>query len=82
MMRCGWRCSDVVSLKTLSYIATVVAIIVLALTKLIEQHKLQQSMSRLGNCWDNACVESFFHSLKVEAIHDEPLMNRRREVFE
>jgi len=52
---------------------------------LIKQHKLQQSMSRKGNCWDNACVESFFHSLKVEAIHDEPLMNReqmRQAVFE
>ena len=29
---------------------------------LIQQHALRQSMSRKGNCWDNACVESFFHS--------------------
>lgn len=29
-----------------------------------------QSMSRKGNCWDNAVAESFFHSLKVEAISD------------
>ena len=52
---------------------------------LIDNNKLKQSMSRKGNCWDNACVESFFHSLKVEAIHDEPLMNRdqmRQAVFE
>lgn len=52
---------------------------------LIEQYQLRQSMSRKGNCWDNACVESFFHSLKVEAIHDEPLMTReqmRQAVFE
>ena len=27
-----------------------------------------QSMSRKGNCWDNACVESFFKSLKTELI--------------
>jgi transposase InsO family protein len=26
----------------------------------------QQSMSRKGNCWDNACAESFFKTLKVE----------------
>jgi putative transposase len=31
----------------------------------------KQSMSRKGNCWDNAVAESFFHSLKVEAIHNE-----------
>lgn len=28
-----------------------------------------QSMSRKGNCWDNACVESFFHSLKTEGLY-------------
>jgi transposase InsO family protein len=53
--------------------------------KLIKQHELRQSMSRKGDCWDNACVESFFHSLKVEAIHDEPIPNReqmRQRVFE
>jgi len=35
--------------------------------------------------WDNAVAESFFHSLKVEAIHDTPLMVRetmRQTVFE
>jgi putative transposase len=30
--------------------------------------KIQQSMSRKGNCWDNACAESFFKTLKVELI--------------
>jgi len=39
-----------------------------AYRKIIDKHQLNQSMSRKGNCWDNACVESFFHSLKVEAI--------------
>lgn len=28
-----------------------------------------RSMSRKGNCWDNAVVESFFHSLKVEEVY-------------
>ena len=28
-----------------------------------------QSMSRKGNCWDNAVAESFFHSLKTQLIH-------------
>jgi len=52
---------------------------------LIQQHGLVQSMSRKGNCWDNACVESFFPSLKVEAIQYEPIMDRetmRQHVFE
>jgi transposase InsO family protein len=53
--------------------------------ELITAYKLRQSMSRKGNCWDNACVESFFHSLKVEAIQYEPIMSReemRQTVFE
>jgi transposase InsO family protein len=36
----------------------------------LARHGLQASMSRLGNCWDNAVVESFFHTLKVERVHD------------
>lgn len=53
--------------------------------KTIAGHGLIQSMSRKGNCWDNACVESFFHSMKVEVIQGEPLVNRkamRQRVFE
>lgn len=52
---------------------------------IIKEHNLKQSMSRKGNCWDNACVESFFHSMKVEAIQYESLMNRskmRQHIFE
>lgn len=40
-----------------------------AYRKLIQEHQLTQSMSRKGNCWDNAVAESFFHSLKVERIN-------------
>ena len=32
---------------------------------------LEQSMSRRGNCYDNAHMESFFHSLKTERVHFE-----------
>ncbi len=56
-----------------------------AYRKIIEEHGLKQSMSRKGNCWDNACSESFFGSMKVEAIYDEPLMDRdqtKQAVFE
>ena len=52
---------------------------------LLQQHGIVQSMSRKGNCWDNACVESFFHSMKVEAIQYEPTMTRgemRQTIFE
>ena len=33
---------------------------------LLREHHVQPSMSRRGNCWDNAVVESFFDSLKTE----------------
>lgn len=35
---------------------------------LIRKHRIRQSMSRKGNCWDNAPMESFFHSLKTELV--------------
>jgi putative transposase len=53
--------------------------------RLIKRHGLRCSMSAKGNCYDNACAESFFHSLKVEAIHGERFATRemiRRTVFE
>lgn len=37
----------------------------------LRQHGLQCSMSRKGNCWDNAVMESFFSRLKVELIYAE-----------
>lgn len=53
--------------------------------KLLKKHDLICSMSAKGNCYDNACAESFFHSLKVEAIHGEQFATReemRQTVFE
>jgi putative transposase len=32
----------------------------------LRQHGVQPSMSRKGNCWDNAVAESFCHTLKTE----------------
>jgi len=43
------------------------------------------SMSRRGNCWDNAVAESFFATLKVELAHDAGWVTRqaaRAELFE
>lgn len=37
--------------------------------QILEKHDFIQSMSRKGNCYDNAMVESFFHTLKVELVH-------------
>jgi putative transposase len=37
---------------------------------IMERYQLRGSMSRKGNCWDNAVVESFFASLKTELAAD------------
>jgi putative transposase len=39
-------------------------------TKRIEKLKFIQSMSRKGNCWDNACAEAFFKTIKTELIYE------------
>ena len=52
---------------------------------LLSRHDLICSMSAKGNCYDNACAESFFHTLKVEVVHGEPVVSRaalRQIVFE
>ena len=44
-----------------------------------------QSMSRKGNCWDNAPMESFYDSLKCEHVYDcrfQNLSEARRSIFE
>ncbi len=38
------------------------------LTKLLKKFKFIQSMSRKGNCYDNAVTERFFHTLKKEPV--------------
>src|SRR4029450_3772368 len=39
--------------------------------QLLTQHAIEPSMSRKGNCWDNAVAESFFHTLKTELVYME-----------
>ena len=52
---------------------------------LLKTHKIQQSMSRKGDCWDNAVAESFFHTLKTELVFHERYKTREQahaSVFE
>lgn len=52
---------------------------------LLQQHEITCSMSRRGNCWDNAPMESFFATLKKELVHHERYRTRdeaRRSLFE
>jgi putative transposase len=53
--------------------------------RVLAQHEIVCSMSRRGDCWDNAVAESFFASLKVELVHDVTWPTRtaaRTELFE
>ena len=46
---------------------------------------IECSMSRKGNCWDNAVAESFFHTLKTELVHHEDYRGRseaKASIFE
>ncbi|MGI6492044.1 MAG: IS3 family transposase [Pelotomaculum sp.] len=49
-----------------------------AYQSLLQEHGFICSMSRKGECQDNACAETFFHSMKVEWIYGEPLKSRYR----
>ena len=54
-------------------------------TNTIESYKVIRSMSRKGNCWDNAVAESFFKSLKTELIYGNKLISKQQmelEIFE
>jgi len=44
--------------------------------KLIKDYGMVQSMSRKANCWDNAAMESFFKTLKVERVHQVQYQSR------
>ena len=49
------------------------------------RYRMRQSMSRKGNCWDNAVAESFFATLKKELVRDQIFETRdsaRSQVFE
>src|SRR5664279_2071897 len=40
-------------------------------SEVLKEHGITPSMSRKGNCWDNACSETLFGSLKVERLHGQ-----------
>ena len=49
------------------------------------RYRMRQSMSRKGNCWDNAVAESFFATLKKELVRNRVFATRsqaRSEIFE
>jgi transposase InsO family protein len=46
--------------------------------ELQHHHGIVPSMSRKGNCWDNAVAESFFHTLKTECVYLENLVTREQ----
>lgn len=51
----------------------------------LDSYKVTRSMSRTGNCWDNAVAESFFKSLKTELIYGNKLISKEQmklQVFE
>lgn len=53
--------------------------------KLLSNHGLICSMSKRGDCYDNAAMESWNHSFKVEAVHGEQFLTRaeaKEHVFE
>lgn len=52
---------------------------------MLKQHGIECSMSRKGNCWDNAVVESFFHTLKTERVYQRRYGTRaeaRLDIFD
>ncbi len=53
--------------------------------EMLKAHGMVCSMSRKGDCWDNAVAESFYSTLKCELIHQGHFATReeaRREIFE
>jgi len=44
----------------------------------LKEYGIASSMSRKGNCWDNACSETLFGSLKVERLHGQRFKTRRQ----
>lgn len=53
--------------------------------KILIDHGIRSSMSKKGDCWDNAVAESFFHTLKTELIYHcdfETRAEARTSIFE
>ena len=52
-----------------------------AYQEVLEEHQFQGSMSRKGDCWDNAVTESFFATLKRELLEGMPKMTRQEAIL-
>jgi transposase InsO family protein len=48
---------------------------------LLTGYGIVQSMSRSGNCWDNAYMESFFGTMKTELVHGEKYQSRLEAIL-
>jgi len=50
----------------------------------LEKYGMIRSMSRKGNCWDDACAETFFSTIKLERLHHRTYKNideARKDIF-
>jgi putative transposase len=54
----------------------------IAYRRVLSQHGLEPSMSRAGNCYDNALVESFFSTLKAELTVDGGVFESRQQAYQ
>jgi len=50
--------------------------------KQVEAYKMEASMSRKGNCYDNACIESFHSILKKELIYCNPRFKTKQQAYD
>src|SRR5678816_4291995 len=84
--RCRWRLASVVQ----SVACCITAIAACSTPAPLYQEVLEQwgmtaSMSRRGNCYDNAPMESFFGTLKRELVHQQDYLSRaeaRSSIFQ
>jgi putative transposase len=54
----------------------------LSVRKVLKKHQLVQSMSKKGDCFDNAVAESFFATLKTECVYPEVFYTREQAISE
>lgn len=50
--------------------------------ELLKTYKMKSSMSRKGNCYDNACIESFHSILKKELIYCNPRFKTKQQAYD
>lgn len=74
----GWSTSNNLNAKLIFHSDRGVQYTCTAFTNVLksQDHKVSQSMSRKGNCWDNAVAESFFKSIKTELIYKNRYSHR------